>query len=318
MPLDKDMEDILERMARAKAPEYPEMGAVLAREFVDCNLPVIDIPPEAVHHIEDIKITGWQDDQIDARLYWPHEPNWSQPTPVMLWFHGGGFTVGSIASYDAICRMLCARANVVVLSVAYRLAPEYKFPTAAMDAFHAYQWLLAHGSEYGLSTHNTIIGGDSAGGTLTAAVCLMARDYGLPQPRLQMLIYPGTCGFGETPAYQQYAYGYKLTKPVIDWFFGHYLNDDGDRRDIRFAPLYADSHADLAPAWIAIAEYDPLADDGRLYAEQLSNDGVPTQLVEYSGVIHGFLTMGGVIARSHQLHRDMVARIGLALGQSGL
>ncbi|MGL4767614.1 MAG: alpha/beta hydrolase [Formosimonas sp.] len=307
MPLDLDMAELLTRMARANAPEYPEMGAVAAREFVDRNLPVIDVRPTPVHAVRDIVVAGWQGAVLDARLYVPHESE--QPLPVLLWLHGGGFTIGSIASYDAVCRTLCAQAGVAVLSVAYRLAPEHKFPTAAMDALAAYQWLLQHAPAHGLDAQRIIIGGDSAGGTLSAATCLQARDLGLPQPLLQLLVYPGTCGFGETPAYAQFATGYRLTRPIIDWFFGQYLNDESERNDIRFAPLYATSHANLAPAWIATAQYDPLADDGRLYFEKLGRDGTPAQWVQYDGVIHGFLNFGGIIKRPLQLHRDMAQAI---------
>jgi acetyl esterase len=312
-PLDSDMADLLDRLARAKAPDYPEMGAVLSRAFVDKNLPVIDVKPLPVHETQDIHVDGWQGASLNARLYLPHQTSWASPLPVLLWFHGGGFTIGSIASYDAVCRTLCAKADVAVLSVEYRLAPEEKFPTAAMDAFSAYQWLLSHAADYGLDAQKIIIGGDSAGGTLTAATCLMARDAGVAQPLLQLLVYPGTCGFGETPAYTQYATGYRLTKPIIDWFFGNYLSSDEERHDYRFAPLYAESHAGLAPAWIAIAQYDPLADDGRLYAEKLRKDGTPAELVQYDGVIHGFLNFGGVIARAHELHDGMVAAMRRAI-----
>ena len=309
MPLDPDMAELMDRMARANAPEYPEMGAQLSREFVDRNLPVIDVPPVAVHEIQDIKVEGWQGAELDARLYLPRAADWTKPLPVLLWLHGGGFTIGSITSYDAVCRTLCAKSDVAVLSVAYRLAPEAKFPTAAMDALAAYQWLLREGTAHGLDPHKIIIGGDSAGGTLSAATCLQARDLGLPQPILQLLVYPGTCGFGETPAYAEYAMGYRLTKPIIDWFFAQYLNSDEDRKDIRFAPLYASSHANLAPAWIAIAEYDPLADDGRLYAEKLRKDGTSAELVQYDGVIHGFLNFGGILKRPLTLHNDMAHTI---------
>lgn len=307
MSLDPDMADLIDRIQRAKAPEYPEMGAVLAREFVDKNLPVIDVKPLPVHDVQDIVVDGWQGASLNARLYLPSESDWTCPKPVLLWFHGGGFTIGSITSYDAVCRTLCARGDVAVLSVNYRLAPEHKFPTAAMDAFDAYQWLLKNAAAHGLDASKIIIGGDSAGGTLSAATCIQAREAGLPQPILQLLIYPGTCGFGETPAYAQYAMGYRLTKPIIDWFFGNYLNSTEDRNDVRFAPLYAASHADLAPAWIAIAQYDPLADDGRLYANKLNAAGTPATLEQYDGVIHGFLNFGGIIKRSHELHAGMVA-----------
>lgn len=306
MPLDFDMADLLDRINRANAPEYPEMGVILSRQFVDANLPVIDVRPMDVHEVEAITVEGWHGEKLGARLYLPSEPIPTSPMPVLLWLHGGGFTIGSLKSYDAVCRTLCARGDIAVLSVDYRLAPEHKFPTAAMDAFHAYQWLLKHAPDLGLDPKRIVIGGDSAGGTLSAATCLMARDEGLPQPVLQLLVYPGTCGFGETPAYQTYAAGYRLTKPVIDWFFNQYLNSEDDRKDIRFAPLYAQSHADLAPAWIAIAEYDPLADDGRLYADKLNAAGTHAELVQYDGVIHGFLNFGGVLKRPHELHQGMV------------
>jgi acetyl esterase len=255
---------------------------------------------------------------IRARLYQPAEPSWAQPSPALVYYHGGGFTVGSVDTHDALCRMFARDAQCVVLSVDYRLAPEHKFPTAVDDAFDALSWLHANASLYGVDPARIALGGDSAGGTLATVCAVLARDAGLPKPVLQMLIYPGTTGYQQTDSHARLADGFLLSAATIHWFFEQYVRDPGDRDDWRFAPLDGTRNAPrlegVAPAWIATAEYDPLSDEGIAYAEKLRAAGNEVTLMRYAGMIHEFFKMGGFVPDVARAHADAVAALRSAFG----
>ena len=232
---------------------------------------------------------------------------------MLLYTHGGGFTIGSIESHDTFCRVLSQQSGAAVLSLDYRLAPEWRFPTAVHDAWDALHWLAgAGGAALGLDTSRIAVGGDSAGGTLAAVSALHARDEGL-KLALQLLIYPGTTDHQDTDSHAVFEHGPVLDKVLIDWFFHHYI-DAVDRGDWRFAPLKSAEVDDVAPAWVGLAECDPLVDEGILYADKLRAAGVPVELEIYRGVIHGFITMGRAIAEARELQRDAAAALRQAFG----
>jgi acetyl esterase len=189
-----------------------------------------------------------------------------------------------------------------VVSLDYRLAPEHRFPTAVHDSWDALNWLHQNGHTLGLDTTRLAVGGDSAGGTLAAVCALMARDAGLPL-RLQLLFYPGCIARQDTVSHHTFAEGFMLDKATVDWFFDNYI-DQADRDDWRFAPTNASDHASLAPAWIGLAECDPLVDEGLQYADTLRMAAVPVDLEIYKGVVHGFITMGRAIPDALQAHAD--------------
>jgi acetyl esterase len=220
---------------------------------------------------------------MPARLYAPQSDT---ALPVLLYIHGGGFTVGSLTTHDVLCRQLSRQGHCAVVSLDYRLAPEHRFPTAVHDSWDALNWLQQHGRSLGLDTTRLAVGGDSAGGTLATVCALMARNAGLPL-RLQLLFYPG----------------FMLDKDTVDWFFANYI-DEADRDDWRFAPMNAPDHAGLAPAWMGLAECDPLVDEGVQYADTLRMEGVAVDLEIYKGVVHGFITMGRAIPLALQAHAD--------------
>jgi acetyl esterase len=222
---------------------------------------------------------------------------------VLLYFHGGGFTVGSIATHDALCRHLSHLAHCAVVSLDYRLAPEHKFPVAANDAWDAVQWLAAQGAALGLATQRLAVGGDSAGGTLATVCAIQARDAGLSLA-LQLLFYPGCTAHQDTPSHKTFEKGFVLEEPHITYFFGHYLNHRQERDDWRFAPLNAPDMDGVAPAWIGLAECDPLVDEGLQYADKLRLAGVPVDLEIYRGVVHEFIKMGRAIPEALQAHAD--------------
>lgn len=304
------MRDVLRRMARANRPHLHTLTPEQARAAYEAGAGVLEIASKALPRVEDIAIPARDGTQLHARLY---APSTAQPLPVLLYLHGGGFTIGSVATHDTLCRELAFQAGCAVVSLDYRLAPEHKFPTAINDAWDALQWLHQQGQTLGLDSSCMAVGGDSAGGTLAAACALLARDAGLPL-QLQLLIYPGTCAHQDTDSHLRYATGLVLEREGIHWFFNHYVRDAADREDWRFAPLLAPDVEGVAPAFFCLAELDPLVDEGVQYADMLRMAGVPVELEIYKGVTHEFVKMGRAIAEARQAHADMAAVLRAALG----
>jgi acetyl esterase len=220
---------------------------------------------------------------------------------VLLYFHGGGFTVGSPETHEVLCKHLAHLAHCIVVSLDYRLAPEHTFPTAHNDAFDALQWLVQNAKDLGIDAERLAIGGDSAGGTLTAATAIAARDAGI-QLKLQMMFYPGVAP-DHMPSAHTFDKGFLLEKASIDYFYRHYLPNTKDRQDPRFSPLLADVQ-NVAPAWIGLAECDPLVDEGVAYADHLRLAGVSVDLEIYKGVVHSFIQMGRAIPEALTAHND--------------
>jgi acetyl esterase len=188
---------------------------------------------------------------------------------VMVWLHGGGHVVGSLTSYDALCRMLALEADCIVVSVDYRLAPEHKFPAGVDDCIAALVWAGAHAAEIGGDPDRIAVGGDSAGGNLAAVCAILARDRGFPRLVFQLLVYPRTAPDEELPSHYTYAEGHLLTRRAILWFHEHYRASDADRGDFRYAPLLCPDLTRLPPALVIVGECDPLRDDGITYARAL-------------------------------------------------
>jgi len=298
------MRDVLSRMARVARPSLHTLTPEQARAAYEAGAGVLEIPRPQLSRVQDFSIPVQDGQKIAARLYAPS----AEKLPVLLYFHGGGFTIGSIASHDVLCRQLSHLAGCAVVSVDYRLAPEYKFPTAANDAWDALQWLAAHAQSLGLHASRLAVGGDSAGGTLAAMCAVMARDAGLPLA-LQLLIYPGCAAHQDTPSHQKFAQGFVLEEAHITWFFNLYVRSPADRDDWRFAPLNTPDVDEVAPAWVGLAECDPLVDDGIAYADKLRAAGVAVQLEIYRGVTHEFVKMGRALPEARQAHADAAAAL---------
>lgn len=291
---------LIDRVERAGRPPMAAMTPAQAREFYDIGGPMLDLQPAPhVDRVHDFTIPARDGHAMPARLYAPHS---DQPLPVLLYIHGGGFTVGSLTTHDVLCRQLSRQGRCAVVSLDYRLAPEHRFPTAVHDSWDALNWLHQNGQTLGLDSRRLAVGGDSAGGTLSAVCALMARDAGLTLA-LQLLFYPGCGGRQDTASHHTFGQGFMLDKATIDWFFDGYI-DAHDRDDWRFAPGNAPDHSGLAPAWIGLAECDPLVDEGVRYADTLRMAGVQVELEIYRGVIHGFITMGRAIPDALQAHAD--------------
>ena len=285
MPITAEVQEILK--LRAAAPAMHTLSVEEAR-ISSAAARIQPDPPEPVARIEDFTIPGPAGD-IPVRLY---SPDPDAQLPAMVYYHGGGWVIGDLDSHDPLCRTLANRANVVVLSVHYRLAPEHKYPAAADDSYAAAQWVSEHGTEIGADGSRIVVCGDSAGGNLSAVVSLMARDRGGPALRGQVLIYPVTnLDFG-TDSYRDNGDGSKgLSEDGMRWFWQHYVRTQSEGFEPYASPLRADTIADLPPALVITAEYDALRDEGELYADRLERGGVTTQLTRYDGVIHGFVGM---------------------------
>jgi acetyl esterase len=291
---------LIERVERAGRPPMTAMTADQARAFYDIGGPMLDLQPAPhVDRVHNFTIPTRDGHALPARLYAPQNDT---ALPVLLYIHGGGFTVGSLTTHDVLCRQLSRHGHCAVVSLDYRLAPEHRFPTAVHDSWDALSWLHQNGQTLGLDTDRLAVGGDSAGGTLSAVCALMARDAGL-KLALQLLFYPGCGGRQDTPSHHTFAEGFMLDKATIDWFFKGYI-DPAHRDDWRFAPGNATDHSGLAPAWIGLAECDPLVDEGVRYADTLRLAGVPVDLEIYKGVVHGFITMGRAIPDALIAHAD--------------
>jgi len=302
------MASVVERMARAGHPSLDQLTPEEAKASYEKGAGVLEVPKPDLARIEDIGVRARDGFELPMRLYAPS----LEKLPVLVYFHGGGFTVGNIRTHDTLCRVLSLKSGCAVVSVDYRLAPAYKFPTASNDAWDAFAFIANEGARLGVDASRLAVGGDSAGGTLAAVCAILARDAGLPLA-LQMLIYPGTTAHQDTASHRRYADGPLLTKALIDYFFSQYVRMPADRDDWRFAPLLAADVDDVAPAWIGLAECDPVVDEGIAYADKLRAAGVPVDIEIYRGVIHEFIKMGRALPEALQAQGDAARALHEAL-----
>lgn len=293
------MHSVLDRMARAAQVPLHALTPFQARLAYDIGAGVLEVPAPKLHRVESFTVLARDGAELPVRLYAPTD----EVLPVLVYFHGGGFTIGSISTHDTLCRTLSQRAHCAVLSVNYRLAPEYPFPVAHNDAWDVVKWVAAQGASLGLDPSRLAVGGDSAGGTLAAACAIHARDEGVSLA-LQLLFYPGCGAQADTPSHTTFAHGFVLEAPGIDYFFHQYLPNPADRADWRFAPLNAPDVDGVASAWFGLAECDPLVDEGVLYADKLRAAGVTVDLEIYRGVVHEFIKMGRAIPEALRAHAD--------------
>ncbi len=250
---------------------------------------------------------------IQARFYEP--PGLGlENRPLIVYFHGGGWTIGDLDTCDSVCRFLALNVPATVLSVDYRLAPEHPFPAAVDDAWAAFLWAAVDNSRLGVDPARIAVAGDSAGGNLAATVGLRARDEGGPHPALQVLLYPITDAVGGQRSRDEFAKGFLLSRTDMDWFERHYLPPGVDRSDPRVSVLRSPNLSGLPPAYVATAGFDPLRDEGEDYAAQMREAGVQVTLRRHSGLIHGFANMTAVSPTANAAMQELSAAVRARLG----
>lgn len=293
MPLDPQVQAYLDQMASLNMPPMHTMTPEEIRQGIAMQMAMME-EGEPVFQIENRTIPG-PAGEIPVRVYTPEGRG---PFPVLVFFHGGGWVICNLDTHDGHCRSLANRAGCVVVSVDYRLAPEHKFPAALEDCYAATRWVVEHAGEVNGDPKRIALGGDSAGGNLTAVVAQMARDQGGPEVLFQLLVYPATNFRAETASIKENSEGYLLTRADMDWFKNHYLNSKDDELNPLASPMLAADLRGLPPALIITAEYDPLRDEGEQYGYKLREAGVPTTISRYDGMIHGFFGMSNIIDKA--------------------
>tara|TARA_B100000945_G_scaffold83764_1_gene64778 strand:- start:280 stop:1269 length:990 start_codon:yes stop_codon:yes gene_type:complete len=297
MPLNQQAQIVLDMIAKAEANGAPRTGEIEAhelREIYKSTRSAYTPKVPELELVEELSIPGVKGN-IPARFYRPILATNQDKLPVLIYFHGGGWTIGDIDTHDPVCRLLADSGKFSVLNVGYRLAPENKFPAAVEDAWSAYNWVVDGQGDYlGIDTGAISVGGDSAGGNLATVVSIMARDAKL-NLICQALIYPATSFYIDSDSQREFAEGYFLTREGQKWYHSQYLGSDEDRDNWKASPIFADSLEGLAPAYILTCGFDPLRDDGLVYSEKLKKSGVEVVYRCFEGQIHGFITMGGII-----------------------
>jgi acetyl esterase len=272
------------------------MTPAAARVAYTAAAEVLEPPRAPLPRVEEITLPGAGGVTLPGRLYAPS----TDVLPVLLYLHGGGFTIGNLETHDSLCRQLALRSGAAVVALDYRLAPEHRFPVAVDDCWAALSALARAdtGARLGLDSTRVAVGGDSAGGTLAAVCALKARDAGLALA-LQVLVTPGTIAHADTPSHARFAHGFLLEREQVEWFFDQYI-DEADRTDWRFAPALAADHEGLAAACLIVAECDALVDEAIAYGDLLRAAGVAVDLEIWRGVTHDFIKMGRVLPEAAQ------------------
>ena len=297
--IDPQARAVMDHFASLGLPAFDRISPTEARRLYRETRGALRPPAPALPVVRDLNVG------VRLRLYRPADG----VLPALIYFHGGGWVVGDLDTHDVVCRQIAAQSASLVIAVDYRLAPEHRFPAAVDDAWSATTWIASQASALGIDAARIAVGGDSAGGGLAAAVTLLARDAGAPHVAFQVLVYPVTDLRAESESYATYAEGCMLTRSAMEWYIGQYAPDAASRRDWRGSPLLAESVRGVPPALIIAAECDPLVDEGRAYARRLEAAGVAVDYHCMSGMIHGFLTMGGKIDAANRA----VATIAAAL-----
>ena len=293
--LDPQVRALIDKLVQLKLPPVHTLTPTDARRMYRDRRAYTQPEPPTVAAVLNLHTDG----AVPLRLYRPLSAE-SQPVlPVLVYFHGGGWTIGDLDTHDVLCRQLCAAAGVVVVSVDYRLGPEYRFPAAVDDCVAATRWVRQEAAALGNDGSRLAVGGDSAGGNLAAVVALSMRDAGDAALVFQLLIYPATDQRAGAPSHSTNGQGYLLTRDSIAYYRGHYIADPAQWADWRVSPLLAADLTRLPPALVLTAGYDPLRDEGLQYADALSAAGNRVQYICFERQVHGFITMGRVLDEAH-------------------
>jgi acetyl esterase len=299
--LHPEVRALLDTMDAQGAPPLESQDPVEARGARLEGMKILGGQPDELGRVEDLLVPGPGGD-VPVRVYAIEHGGLR---PALVYFHGGGFVFGNLDTHDAVCRAIAKQSGAVLISVDYRLAPEHKFPAAVEDSHAATVWVAANAERLGIDASRIAVGGDSAGGNLAAVVAMRCRDAGGPALAAQILLYPVTdYTTYETESHREFGENYFLTRSAMDWFTGHYLASDDQKRHPHVSPLVAPNLSGLPPALVITAEFDPLRDEGEAYAERLRQAGVPVTVTRYPGMIHGFVSMHGVLTGGRQAIKE--------------
>jgi acetyl esterase len=308
MALDPQVKALLDAAARAGRTPVNKFPPVEARiQFKELRKTLLP-PTPAIGAIIDFGVNG-RHGAIPVRHYRPVNTATNSVLPVLIYFHGGGWVVGDLETHDSLCRQLANAGECAVISVDYRMGPEDKFPAAVDDAEDVVRHVAANAAPLNVDAKRIAVGGDSAGGNLSAVVAMLCRDSDGPTIKFQLLIYPATDMAMGHPSHTLFAEGYHLTRELMHYFRGHYLNDMTEIKDWRASPLHAKNLSNLPPAYVIAAGFDPLRDEGKEFADKLVQAGAKVRYQCFDGMIHGFITMSGVLTVAN----DAIAECGKEL-----
>ncbi|HTR82945.1 MAG TPA: alpha/beta hydrolase [Reyranella sp.] len=281
--------DLMEKAVQEGRPKLESLPHAIGRQAVDKMSADSEADPPEVAAVEDGSLAG-PAGAVRFRRYRPLGAA-AGPLPTLIYYHGGGWVIGNIDTHDSTCRRLANKSRCQVISIDYRLAPEHPFPAPVDDAVAAFRHIRDNAARFEVDAKRITVGGDSAGGNLSAVICQTCKQAGDAMPAFQLLIYPATDMSRETASRHAFAEGYFLSKPLMQWFWKAYLPANADLADPRLSPLLAKDVAGLPPAFVLTAGFDPLRDEGRAYADRLVDAGVKTTYVNYPGTIHGFFSL---------------------------
>jgi len=311
MPLDPVLKAFLDQVASLGGPKTWEMQPAEARESFAALMQLAgpkDVPIGKVANIAIPVAHG----ELAARSYAAVAAG-GEALPTLVFFHGGGWVIGNVDTHDGLCRMLANESGCRVISVEYRLSPESKFPEAVDDAFAALEWIEKNAADLGVDANRLAVGGDSAGGALAAVMTQMAKAKGAPKLAFQLLLFPVTQIGAETKSLRDFAEGYFLERKTLDWFYAHYLPGDADKTDSRISPLLAKDFSGLPPAYIMLAGFDPLHDEGQHYAEKLRAAKVDVTVSDHLDMVHDFIYLQAVLPQAAEALKAAAQAVKTAL-----
>jgi acetyl esterase len=306
--LHPQVQAIRDRLRQGRVPHLSTLSIHQARAADRAAAAAGTGQAEPVAEVRDIEFPG-PAGQLPARVY---RPAGAGPLPVLVYFYGGGWSLGTLDTCDGVCRMLANAAGCVTVATGYRLAPEHKFPAAVRDCHAGARWVAEHAAGLGADATRLAVGGDSSGGNLAAAVALLSRDHGDPAITHQLLVYPNTDHQADTPSMREIADEYFFNPASVRWYWGMYLAAPEDGLNPLASPLRADDLSGLPPATVITAGYDPLRDEAEMYARKLAAAGVPAEVIRYDGMMHGFFTMTGALDTAREAVREAAARLRVA------
>jgi acetyl esterase len=304
--------DLMEAATKAGRPKLETLPHAIGRQAVDKMSEDSEADPPEVAETIDGAFAG-PGGEIRYRRYLPLGVE-AGSLPTLIYYHGGGFVIGTIETHDSTCRRVANRSRCQVISIDYRLSPEHPFPAPIDDGIAAFRHVRDNAAALGADPARLAVGGDSAGGAVAAVVCQAMRDAREAGPAFQMLIYPATDSSQESGSRKSFAEGYFLSKGLMDWFWKAYVPAGTDLADLRLSPLLAKDFAGLPPAFVLTAGYDPLRDEGRAYANRLIDAGVKTTYVNYPGTIHGFFTLTRFLKQGIKANDEAAAVMGAFFG----